>query len=82
MHVGQAAVLDIQRVTSKPTAVSQQHALGAIRRDLNFGGDGVRAILEIDRGVLELRCHAGVVDMAIALGHSRGLAFAHTQLHA
>ena len=42
----------------------------------------MRAILEIDRGVLELRCHAGVVDMAIALGHSRGLAFAHAQLHA
>ena len=56
--VHQPAVLEIERVAAAPVAVRHQHALGAARGNHHVGGDRVRPVAHVGRGVGGEALHA------------------------
>ena len=56
----------------KLAALADDHALAAARGHLDLRGDGVRAVLHADEGVLHDACHARVERERRAIAHEVG----------
>ena len=65
------AVLGIEAPAADVRALGDDHALGALFRHLDLGGDGVRLVLDAQDAVLRQAPHAAEEDLGLALDQYR-----------
>ena len=65
------AVLGVQAPAADVRALGDDHALGALLRHHDLGGDGVRLVLEVQHAVLRQASHAAEEQLGLALDQHR-----------
>ena len=58
--IGGLAVLHIERPATETPTLGQDHAIGVALGDLKLSRDGLRPVLDVDKGVLQHAVHAVV----------------------
>ena len=65
------AVLGVQAPAADVRALGDDHALGALLRHHDLGGDGVRLVLDVEDAVLRQAAHAAEQQLGLALDQDR-----------
>ena len=61
------AALGVEAPAAEPAALRDDHALGALGRHFEIGGDRERLVLDVDDAVLGQTAHAGEQQLRVAL---------------